>query len=292
MIRRHRFTATAVRMTLFGMLAAIALSPVGGVAAASLQDDSGQPMNILLMGSDARPGEEIDRGVRPDLLAVLHLDPADGSCRLLSIPRDTRVDIPGTGQTKINHALMLGGIDLQREVVANYLGIDLDKYALIDMAGAEQLIDAIGGVTVPIPETFTFGPYTYVAGNTTLTGPEAVFYSRYRGGPDGDFGRQERQHDLIKAIMRQVETADFSTVATALWTSLAGHFRTDLTVQDMIGLVDDYRGTCTGETLEADHLNGTTATFTDPIFGVDLSYVIVDPQEVEAKVAALTRPAE
>jgi LCP family protein required for cell wall assembly len=287
-MNHKRYFTAAARSLLMALLLTLFVSPTASVMAASIQDDSSQPINILLMGSDARPGEEIDIGVRPDLLAVLHLDPADGSCRLLSIPRDTRVDIPGTGLTKINHALMLGGIDLQRETVENYLGIELNNYALIDMAGAEQVIDAIGGVTVPIAATFTFGPYTYVAGDTTLTGPEAVFYSRYRGGPDGDFGRQERQHDLLRAIMRQVEDADFSTVAIALSTSLTDHIRTDLSVQDMIGLVADYRDTCTAETLEADHLNGTTATYTDPIFGVDLSYVIIDPQEVAAKVAALT----
>jgi LCP family protein required for cell wall assembly len=264
------------------------LSPIG-IRPVSAQEDSSQPINILLMGSDARPGEKIDIGVRPDALAVLHLDPADGSCRVLSIPRDTRVDVPGTGQTKINHALMVGGVDLQRQTVENFLGIKLDHFALIDMVGAAQLIDALGGVTVNIPESFTFGPVNFVAGDMKLDGAQAVWYSRYRGGPDGDFGRQQRQQDLIKAVFRQAGNIDASAVAAALWTSLTDHFRTDLSVRELIAMATNYRDTCTAETISMDHLNGTTATFTDPIFGVALSYVIVDPQEVEAKVAALTK---
>jgi LCP family protein required for cell wall assembly len=278
---------TLARLLLIAVLVALVSSEANGNVASAKQDDSSKPINILLMASDARPGEEIDIGVRPDALAVLHLDPADGSCRLLSIPRDTRVDVPGTGLTKINHALMVGGVDLQRQTVENFLGIELDNYALIDMEGAAQLIDALGGVTVTIPETFTWGPYTFEAGEVTLNGADAVVYSRFRGGPDGDFGRQQRQQDVVKGVLQQIESLDASTVATALWTSLSDHFRTDLSVQELIDIATTYRGTCTSESIETDTLNGTTATFTDPILGVDLSYVIVDPQEVEARVAAL-----
>jgi LCP family protein required for cell wall assembly len=284
---KRLFTATVARRLLIVVLLMLVLSPVG-IIPVSAQEDSSQPVNILLMGSDARPGEKIDIGVRPDALAVLHLDPNDGSCRLLSIPRDTRVDVPGTGMTKINHALMVGGVDLQRQTIENFLGVELDNFALIDFVGAAQLIDAFGGVTVTIPQSFTFGPVNFVAGDMKLDGAQAVWYSRYRGGPDGDFGRQQRQQDLIKAVLHQAENINASAVATALWTSLTDHFRTDLSVKELIAIATTYRDTCTAETIEMDHLNGTTATFTDPIFGVDLSYVIIDPQEVQAKVAALT----
>src|SRR3954447_969409 len=139
------FIPVLVALILTSASAALPLSRTA--TAGTLQDDSSKPMNILLLGSDARPGEKIDKGVRSDVIAVLHLDPSTGICRLLSIPRDSRVDVPGYGMTKINHALMEGGVPLERETVENFLGIKIDNYALIDFVGAADLIDGLGGVT-------------------------------------------------------------------------------------------------------------------------------------------------
>ncbi len=113
----------------------------GAIEAAGVDQTTLPPMTILLMGVDARPGEAIDIGVRPDALAVLRLDPATGSCRMLAIPRDSRVDLPGYGLTKINHALAVGGIPYQELVVQNFLGITIDKYALIDFGGITELVE-------------------------------------------------------------------------------------------------------------------------------------------------------
>ena len=90
---------------------------------------------FLLMGVDARPGEAIDIGVRPDSLSVAAYDSATNSCRLLSIQRDSRVELPGYGMSKINHALAVGGIPYEKLVVEQFLGIPIDHYALIDFTG-------------------------------------------------------------------------------------------------------------------------------------------------------------
>ena len=93
---------------------------------------------ILAMGVDARPGEPIDIKVRADSLSVIFLDGDDGSCRMLSIPRDTRVLLPGYGYSKINAALSIGGIPYQQLVVEQLLGIEIDHYGLIDFEGVTQ----------------------------------------------------------------------------------------------------------------------------------------------------------
>ncbi|MER3438248.1 MAG: hypothetical protein C4346_12050, partial [Chloroflexota bacterium] len=113
-----------------------------------------EAVTILLMGVDARPGEAIDIGVRPDSLMVLRLNPETGSCRILSIPRDTRTELPGYGLTKVNHALAVGGIPYQKQVVELLLGIPIDHYVLVDFAGFETLVDAVGGITIDVPEGF------------------------------------------------------------------------------------------------------------------------------------------
>ncbi|MCO5220196.1 MAG: LCP family protein, partial [Thermomicrobiales bacterium] len=117
----------------------------GAAVAVGLKDPKTDPMTILIMGVDARPGQAIDIGVRPDALMVLRLDPESGTCRGLAIPRDSLVELPGYGETKINHALMLGGIPYEELVVELYLGIEIDHYALIDFTGFEDLVDAVGG---------------------------------------------------------------------------------------------------------------------------------------------------
>lgn len=260
----------------------------GAAIAVGIKDTAPrQTMNILLMGVDARPGEAIDIGVRPDALAVLHLDAETGSCRMLSIPRDTRVELPGYGLSKINHALAVGGIPYQEQVVEQFLGIPIDHYGLIDFGGITQLVDAVGGVTIENPETFTKDGVTVEAGTHTLDGEHALIYARYRGGPDGDFGRVDRQQQVIRALIERVSGKDVITLVPRLLPLLEDHTRTSLGLDEIIGLATTYRSTCTEETLETETLAGTVATFPDPLLHLDLSYVIVDDAEVRKQVAWL-----
>lgn len=134
-------------------------------------------VTILLMGVDARPGEPIDVEVRPDTLAVLHLNGETGSCRMLSVPRDTRTELPGYGLSKVNHALAIGGIPYQALVTQNLLGVEIDHYGLIDFSGIEGLVDAVGGVTVDNGQAFTVGSTTFNAGPINLDGEEALVYA-------------------------------------------------------------------------------------------------------------------
>lgn len=262
----------------------------GGVAAvtgAGAADAPREPINILLMGVDARPGESIDIAVRPDALAVLHLDPVNDSCRMLAIPRDTRVELPGYGQSKINHALAVGGVPYQMQVVERSLGIQLDHYGLIDFSGIVQLVDSVGGVTIEVPETFTHMDVTFPAGRQTLNGEDALVYARYRYGPDGDFGRIRRQQQILRALIAEMDGLDVTRAANELMPALKEHTRTDQTPADIVDLMSAYRGTCTEASTSMENLDGTTGTFPDPLLNLDLSYVIIDESEVRTKVAWL-----
>lgn len=274
---------------LFLLMTLVVSLASGSVAAGVAQDSStptivDQPINILLLGSDARPGEAID-GVRSDIITVLNLDPTVGSCRLLSIPRDTRVDIPGIGSTKINHALMEGGVPLTQQTVLSYLGVEIDYYALIDFVGAEQVIDAIGGVTIMNDTAFELSGYSFPAGEQRLTGPQAVAFARYRGGPDGDFGRMRRQQIVLEALIEQVSNASIPEVVRATLTGLDGHFMTDLVPFEVLALASTYMRTCTPETIAVDTLAASTqGMYRDDLLQQDLWFVIVDPAEVQQKV--------
>ncbi|MCC6793154.1 MAG: LCP family protein, partial [Thermomicrobiales bacterium] len=248
-------------------------------------------MTILIMGVDAREGEAIDIGVRPDSLMVVHLNSSTGSCRLLSIPRDTRTELPGYGQTKVNHALAVGGIDYQIQVVEQMLGLGIDHYVLIDFNGFEDLVDAVGGITVNVPEAFTSSDgMQFAAGEQTFSGKQALSYARWRGGPDGDFGRIQRQQQILRALVQRASGLNVVTSINELLPAVEQNLRTDLSASEMTGVAMDYRSRCTQETISMLRLEGFDATYNDPMLQMYLYYIEVDSAEIRRKVAALLEP--
>jgi LCP family protein required for cell wall assembly len=241
------------------------------------------------MGVDARPGEPIDISTRPDALMVLHLNATRGTCRILSIPRDTRTELPGYGQSKVNHALVVGGIPYQKLVVANLLGLEIDRYALIDFAGFAAFVDAIGGVTINVPEAFTASDGTvFEAGPQRFDGQTALAYARYRGGPDRDLGRIRNQHQLIGALLRASAGRDIVRDVNEILPALKAHIRTDLRPAELIDLARQYRSTCTAESIRLFSLSGTVSKFDDPLLRRPLDYFVVTDAEIRQKVAELS----
>lgn len=260
----------------------------GAAVAAGIKDAPAGALNILVMGVDARPGQPIDIAVRPDALMVVHLDPAANSCRLLAVPRDTRTNLPGYGLTKVNHALMVGGIPYERLVVEHLLGIAIDRYALIDFTGYQQLVDAVGGVTITVPDSFTgVGGIQFSPGTQILTGEQALAYARYRYDPNGDFGRVRRQQQIIQGLAQAVSGRDVIGDVNNLLPPLSDHVRTDLSPAEMIALAKQYRTTCAGDAITMDSLQGSVQLLEDPMFQIPLSYNIVDDAEIRRKVATL-----
>ena len=173
-------------------------------------------VTVLLIGADRRAG---DSG-RSDTLLVYFLDPTTGRSALLGIPRDLRVDVPGYGNTKINHAYAYGGPELSRETVEAALGIDVDYHAVCFFEGFVQAVDALGGVRVEVPDIEGEGRgmnYDDNAGDLhihlkpgiqRLSGEQALGFVRYRksnapGLGDGDVGRSGRQQQLLRAVAEQ-----------------------------------------------------------------------------------------
>ena len=123
-----------------------------------------EPLNILLLGIDADEGE--DRG-RSDAVMVLTLDPQNEQMQLVSIPRDTRTVIAGRGaEDKINHAYAFGGSEMAIETVEDFLGIELDYFVSINMAGFKQIVDELGTITVNNDTAWSDGTYNFNVGPT------------------------------------------------------------------------------------------------------------------------------
>ncbi len=241
-------------------------------------------VTILLMGVDARDGDKIDVGVRPDSLFVLHINGEEGTCRTLSIPRDTRVNLPGYGMSKINHALDVGGVPYQTLVVEQLLGVQIDHFGLLDFGGLVGIVNVIGGVTVTNDTEFTYKGVTFPKGELKLNGEEALLYARYRGGKDGDFGRQSRQQQIVRAVLEQTGGMDAAKAIPEVLDDIEGHFKTDLGVTSMVSLANDYRSTCTSETLQTAKLSGDVGYDHDDLLDLDLSFVHVAHTELRSKV--------
>lgn len=265
----------------------------GAAIATGVKDPSKDAITILIMGVDARPGAPIDIGVRPDAMMVLYLNPTSGVCRGLAIPRDSLVNLPGYGETKVNHALMLAGIPYQRLVIEQFLGLKIDHYALIDFTGFKELVDAVGGVTVNVPTEIKSGDSVlFAAGPQKFDGDKALSYARYRGGDDVDVGRVRRQQQLIRGLIQVSSGRDIATDVNKLLPAVSSHVRTDLSASELITLADQYRSKCSEASLEMDTLQGDLYRpgTPDPIYQQPIDYVRIDDAIVSEKVANLIRP--
>lgn len=186
-------------------------APVGG----SIGDTDGS--NYLMVGSDARAkltpkqrkelGTGYAEGARTDSIMVLHTGGGDPT--LLSIPRDSYVEIPGHGMNKINAAFAIGGPPLLAATVEKSTGLHLDGYVEIGFAGFADLVDAVGGVRMCLPHAMNDDKahIDLPAGCQTLNGKNALGYVRARySDPEGDLGRVKRQRQFLGALMGKIAT--------------------------------------------------------------------------------------
>ena len=156
-------------------------------------------INVLLMGSDAR-GDETPRS---DTLMIAHYNQTTHDVRLVSIMRDIYVDIPDYGKQRINSAFKLGGPELVRKTVKENFDIDIHYYATVDFTGFSKIVDVIApdGIEVDIPYTMSHGiGMTLHPGKQVLNGEQLLGYVRFRHDRLSDFGRVERQQEVLSKV--------------------------------------------------------------------------------------------
>ncbi len=181
------------------------------------------PVTFLLVGSDTRA--EVAEGDLPDgrsdaiMLARFSADRRHA--QLISIPRDSWVDIPGHGKNKINAAYAFGGPSLLIQTIEQLTQVRIDHYAAIDFQGLIQVTDDLGGVDVVVAETTTHRGYTFPAGVNHLNGEQVQAYLQQRKNlPGGDFDRVRRQQQYLKAMFAQLFSRDTFTDPTRLDSAL------------------------------------------------------------------------
>lgn len=196
-------------------------------------------LHVLLMGVDERIN---DKG-RTDVLMVLEVNPNDKSTKIVSLPRDTKVKIPGKNKsTKLNHAYGSGGPSLTIQTVENLLDISIDYYVKVNMSGFEKIISEIGDLTIDNEREFSFEGNHYPKGEITLQPEEALAYVRMRkDDPLGDMGRNNRQRKVLEAsINKLVKKHDYVGMVKLLDT-ISKYLQWDIKQSDLHDLYTNYR---------------------------------------------------
>jgi len=179
-----------------------------------------------------------------DTMLLLRFNPETKRVVLLSIPRDTRVDISGYGTNKVNAANSLGGPALSARAVSELLGgIGIDRYVTLNVQGVEALINALGGVTVYVPKDMKYqddSQHFYVnlkAGKQHLNGTQALQLLRFRNDELGDIGRVQRQQMVMRALSEQALNPATVARLPKILAVIKSHIDTKRSVEELVALV-------------------------------------------------------
>jgi LCP family protein required for cell wall assembly len=247
---------------------------------------AGDPFYVLLMGSDRRPGE---KWARSDTLIVARVDPKLRKVQMISIPRDTRVTIPGRRLDKINAAPSWGGPKLAIQTVKQFTGLPISYYLSVDFNGFKQVVDSIGGVWFDIkerihdPDAPAWSRKNAVVekGYQKLDGFHALVFVRSRHQfADGDFSRVKNQQAFLKALAQQALAFKNVFSAPAIIAAVSDNLDTNMTTTDLVTLVQQFKGLKDGD-IDSATMPGTNAY----IDGV--SYVLPNDAKFKAMIARM-----
>lgn len=248
-----------------------------------LGDDS--VLTVLLLGCDMREGESVGRS---DTIMLAFVNVEEGAINLLSIPRDTRVELAeGRGTTKINHAFAYGGVPLIKKTIENFLDVEIDRYVTVDFEGFAGVIDAFGGIDYDVEQRM-YKPSENIdlqAGPQHLDGKHALAYVRWRGTATADIGRVERQQKFMRAVLDQAVSAGSIFRAPQIINSINNCINTDFSLKELNNLLEIYKD-FDEITFHSEMVPGTD----DTING--LSYWVYYPNQTAEVVARMQSFAE
>jgi len=214
---------------------------LGAAARKPLTPDDGMllrnPTTLLVLGTDSRKGEP----ARSDTIMLLRFDPGEHTVNYLSIPRDTRVDVPGRGAMKINEAMFWGGPALAVKAVKAYLGIPVNHVMVVNFRGFPRVVNAVDGIDMFVPETISTNPsrggraMTFEKGRQHFNGDDAMLYVRIRYADD-DFHRAERQQRFVQALQKKIARPSNLTKLPEVGRRFMSGVETDLTTNQLLEL--------------------------------------------------------
>ena len=234
----------------------------------------GEPFYMLILGVD-RSEERVESGeygdtYRSDSMILTRVDPQQKTVTLVSIERDTYVDIEGYGPNKINASAALGGSPLVVDTISKFAGVPISHYVEIDFDGFKAAVDALGGIDVDVPVTIDdddAGGYVE-AGQQTLNGDQALILCRSRHTYDeygsGDYYRMANQRMVMGAIAKKILASDVVTMANTI-NAMADYITTDMDVQSIVSIATEMHGMDVEEDMYS-AMNPTTPAYVDDVW--------------------------
>ena len=205
--------------------------------------ENAKPINILLLGIDngayGRPTED----GRSDTMLLLTSNPSEKKAQLLSIPRDTYTEIVGMNYyDKINHAYAYGQARMAINSVEKLFDTNIDFYMEINMSGLMEFVDAVGGIEVTSPLTFTYEGRSFEEGKKELLdGESALRFARMRyDDPEGDYGRQKRQRIVIEQLVKKMMSFNSITNFEKIMNAVSKNVKTDIPIGKIMALKNTY----------------------------------------------------
>ncbi len=193
--------------------------------------------NILVLGVDNVKGSS-----RSDTIMLININKSTNQVGVLSIPRDTYVEVEGHGFTKINHAYAYGGVELLKSSLTNFLHVPVDYYIVLDMGGVKQMVDQIGGVNVEVKHRMYYVDragdlyINFKPGKQLLDGTQAMGYLRYRHDLGGDIGRISRQQEFVRAVVQKMVAPSQILKLPSVIQGLSKYVQTDLSTGQMLNM--------------------------------------------------------
>lgn len=219
-----------------------------GNGATSVAIQQNKPVSILILGVDQGIEGRHDRG-NSDTMILVTLNPQKKQATMTSIPRDLLVDVLGDGKGqgkyymfRVNSAYQVGGNKAASRTVSHLVNAPINYYMEVNMQALESMVDALGGVDVKVPFSFTYNT-KFKKGKQHLNGKQALDYARMRKeDPRGDYGRQMRQRQIITQIVNKGMNLNSISNYRKILNVLSKYVKTNLTFNDMMTVAMNYRG--------------------------------------------------
>lgn len=273
----------------------VASSPSGNVKSKSepkSSTDNVPPFNILLMGSDQRPGQTIGHS---DTMMLMHVDLSKNVVNAVSIPRDTRVHLDGYGYTKLTSVQYIlqakngpkQGIEQAVQAISNLTGVQINYFAETNFEGFKSMVDTLGGIQMDVPMNVNIGSETIGAGSHFLDGNTVLALVRERHSlANGDYGRQLLQLEALKGIAKGVLNRDKISKLPSLVDSASGYIiDTNISTSDMVSLGLAAKNFDFSKQVNYQQLNGVGQKLYDDILKAKNDEIVIDPQQIKDVMA-------
>ena len=252
-----------------------------------------EPLTILLMGVDTGNVERTDKWVgNSDSMILVTVNPKTKKVVMMSLERDilTKIQQPDGSvmEAKLNAAYATGGAELAISTIQKMMNIHIDRYVMVNMHGLQEMVDAVGGITVnntlgfpiSIQDQEPFNTISIGVGEQKLNGEEALVYSRMRyQDPEGDYGRQKRQREVIQKIVEKILSVNSVSHYQEILKALSDNMQTNIeittsTIPQLMGYQDSFKN------IESQQLRGEDAMLQGGSYQIVATAHILEMQNI------------